>query len=294
MSIPSEIFARAINGQTNLLGVIGDPVHHSLSPFIHNLAAAELGLNYCYLPFHLCPDQLSVGVDGLRAIGVKGFNATIPHKEALVPLMDTLDPMAKMIAAVNTVVIHEDGRLHGYNTDAYGFTKALQACFSVSLESLSILVLGGGGAARGVLAGLLQMGAKQIFLVNRTHSKAVQLADMFNQLFPGALITPIVWAADQLPLSQCQLVVNTTSLGLKAEESSLLDLALLPKQALVYDIVYSPLMTPLLSAAKEQGLQVENGLGMLIHQGARAFEIWTGEKMPVTKIKTQLYDLLTF
>lgn len=287
-----EVFKYAMNGKTRLLGVIGDPVHHSLSPFMHNMACADLGLNIRYLPFHVTPQALPEAVKGLRAIGVMGFNATIPHKETLVPLMDELDSMAQMIEAVNTVVIHPDGRLQGFNTDAYGFMTALQACFPQPLETVSIVVLGAGGAARGVLAGLLHLGAKQISLVNRTYSRAVALAEKFNTLFPGVVIKPVVWSDEDLPLSECQLLINTTSLGLSGVESQIIDLNRIYKNAMVYDIVYSPLMTPLLSGAKARGLQVENGLGMLIHQGAKAFEIWTGQKMPVAKVQTLLYDLL--
>ncbi|MBF0125739.1 MAG: shikimate dehydrogenase [Magnetococcales bacterium] len=277
----SSTFA-AIDGKTRLLGVIGDPVHHTLSPGMHNLACADLGLNIRYLPLHVRPENLADAVKGLRAIGAMGFNATIPHKEALLPLMDTLDPVAEMIGAVNTVVIGADGRLSGYNTDAYGFMTALREVFSAPLEELTVVVLGAGGAARGVLAGLSRLGAGRIFLANRTWSKAVDLAERFNAL-------PVPW--DRLPLEGCGLLINTTSLGLGGTDVREVDLSRLPGSALVYDIVYSPPLTPLLAAARARGLKGENGLGMLIHQGARAFEIWTGQKMPVAKVRSLLGGL---
>ncbi|MEO5335029.1 MAG: shikimate dehydrogenase [Magnetococcus sp. YQC-5] len=288
-----ETFAHSIDGHTRLLGVIGDPIHHSLSPAMHNLAYAELGLNYRYLPFHVRPQDLADAVHGLRAIGAIGFNATIPHKEKLLPLMDEVDPMAQMIGAVNTVRIGADGRMQGYNTDVYGFKTALRDSFFLPLESLSIVVLGAGGAARGVLMGLLQLGAKHIFLVNRTFSRAEGLAEQCTLLFPDAVITPLEWNPETLPLAQCELLINTTSLGLKDGDALPLDLSCMPAQGFVYDIIYSPVVTPLMAAASLQGLSTENGLGMLIHQGARAFEIWTGVKMPVTKVKAKLLSILS-
>ncbi|MBF0192388.1 MAG: shikimate dehydrogenase, partial [Magnetococcales bacterium] len=258
-----------------LFGVIGDPIHHSLSPFMHNLAYAERGMTHCrYLPFHVRAENLTEAVRDLRAQGVVGFNATIPHKENLVPLMDALDPMARMIGAVNTVVIQPDDRLIGYNTDGYGFITDLREVWGGSLHDIEILVLGAGGAARGVLAALLQEGAGSVWLMNRTHERAVVLAEEFSRFFPDRLITPIPWT-HTLPV--CQLVINTTSLGMDNATEAVPDLILLPPSALVYDIVYSPPVTPLLSAARARGLKIENGLGMLIHQGAKAFEIWTGQ-----------------
>ncbi|MBF0438328.1 MAG: shikimate dehydrogenase [Magnetococcales bacterium] len=286
----SDPFKDTIDGHTRLLGVIGDPIHHSLSPVMHNLACAQLGLNIRYLPFHLAQKELEVGVQGLRALGVMGFNATIPHKEALVPLMDELDPMARMIGAVNTVTILPDGRLKGFNTDAYGFMTALRERFDNPLDSLEIVVLGAGGATRAVLAGLLEAGAKRIVLVNRTYARAVALAEQFTTDYPNALISPQEWSAVNSFLHGCQLLINTTSLGLEGTASHTLELARLPETALVYDIVYP--MTPLLMAAKVRGLMVENGLGMLIHQGAKAFEIWTGQKMDVEAVRIYVQKII--
>lgn len=281
-----------IDGETGLLGVIGDPVHHSLSPAMHNLACAALGLNCRYLPFHVTPENLKKAVQGLRAIGVKGFNATIPHKEKLVPLMDALDPVAEQIGAVNTVVVETDGRMTGYNTDAYGFMTALREVFSDPLEPFPVVVLGAGGAARGVLAGLAQLGARSICLVNRTVARAEALAGRFQTLFPAVEITPRPWSFAALPLPACRLLINTTSLGLAGEGAGEVELSRLPESALVYDIVYSPTVTPLMAMARSRGLQAENGLGMLIHQGARAFELWTGQKMPVENVRLRLDALL--
>ncbi|MBF0629251.1 MAG: shikimate dehydrogenase [Magnetococcales bacterium] len=267
-------------------GVIGDPIEHSLSPYMHNRAYAVLGMtDHHYLPFHVRPENLAEAVLGMRALGIAGFNATIPHKEQLVALMDELDPMARLIGAVNTVVIRPDGRLIGYNTDGYGFVTALREVFAAALPGVELLILGAGGAARGVLAALLAEGADRITLMNRTQDRAVTLAAQFAASFPGRLITAQPWSAT---LPAARLVINTTSLGMEPHADPVPDLSGLPESALVYDIVYAPPLTPLLHAARARGLKVENGLGMLIHQGARAFEIWTGQAMPVAEVRQGL------
>ncbi|MBF0417058.1 MAG: shikimate dehydrogenase [Magnetococcales bacterium] len=276
--------------KTSIYGVIGDPIHHSLSPFMHQLAYTELKMpNHHYLPFHVRAERLAEAVHGMRALGIAGFNATIPHKESLVPLMDALDPMAELIGAVNTVVIDPSGRLTGYNTDAYGFITSLREIFSDPLRDLDILVQGAGGAARGVLAGLLQEGANRITLMNRTLSRAEALAERFARSFPDQPVRPLAWSNR---LSGCRLVINTTSLGMEDEGAEVPDLDDLEAEAVVYDIVYAPPVTPLLAAARMRGLRVENGLGMLIHQGARAFEIWTGRVMPVVAVRQGLREQL--
>ncbi|MBF0615063.1 MAG: shikimate dehydrogenase [Magnetococcales bacterium] len=270
---------------THVLAVIGDPIHHSLSPFMHNLAYAELGMkNRYYVPLHVRAERLTAAIEHMRALGIEGFNATIPHKENLVPLMHELDPMARTMGAVNTVVIHADGRLSGYNTDGYGFVQALRQVHAEPLTG-RILVLGAGGAARGVVAGLLQEGATAIRIMNRTPERAVTLAARFQPFFPEQTVIPMPWS-DTLPA--CDLLINTTSLGMDSQAGAVPDLRQLPETALVYDIVYSPPMTPLLQTARLRGLQVENGLGMLIHQGARAFQIWTGQPMPVAAVEKGL------
>ncbi|MEO5346207.1 MAG: shikimate dehydrogenase [Magnetococcus sp. YQC-9] len=253
---------------------------------MHQLAYTELGMHaYRYSPFHVRAEHLAEAVHGMRALGFEGFNATIPHKEQLVVLMDKLDPMAQAIGAVNTVAIDASGCLTGYNTDGYGFITNLRELFSESLQGMDILVLGAGGAARGVLAGLLQEGANRIALMNRTKERAEDLAERFDALYPGQPIRPLPWC-NSLPA--CRLLINTTSLGMEVPGAPVPDLSHLPADAWVYDIVYAPAVTPLLAAARKRGLQIENGLGMLIHQGARAFEIWTGRTMPVPAVRRGL------
>jgi shikimate dehydrogenase len=278
------------DGQTRLLGVFGDPIAHSLSPKIHNLSLAKLNLNYHYLPFHVRPHELATALNGFRALGGVGFNATVPHKVPLLSLMDSLDPAALKIGAVNTVAIDKKGQFNGYNTDAYGFITALKEKYSERLSQKNILVLGAGGACRAVLLALLDEGADLITLANRTVKKAEELAGDFNRHYPQAKITPIALDFSALDLTNIDILVNTTSLGLHGEDSFPLSIEQLPSHALVYDIVYSANEeTPLQKLANSQGLAFIDGLGMLIHQAARAFQIWTGEEMPVDLVKSHIF-----
>lgn len=276
------------NGQTRLLGVIGHPVAHSLSPAMHNPALAWLGINARYLAFDVHPDKLTEAVRGFVAMGMVGFNATVPHKEALVPLMNVLDPLAQRIGAVNTVAIRGDGTLHGYNTDAHGFVDALAESHMRPLKTARVLVLGAGGAAKGVVVGLLEAGAQQIAVANRTPERAGTLIEALAPHYPYAALTALPLAVDRLPLEGCDVLVNTTLLGLHGESGITIPVDRLPLSALVYDIVYTPGGTPLLQAAKRQGLDTLDGLGMLIHQGARAFALWTGQAMPVERVRQRL------
>ncbi|MBF0358417.1 MAG: shikimate dehydrogenase [Magnetococcales bacterium] len=278
------------DGESRLLGVIGDPIAHSLSPKIHNLSLAHLELNYRYMPFHVRPDDLKTALKGFAALGGVGFNATVPHKIPLLPLMDNLDPAAMKIGAVNTVAIGSDGLFTGYNTDAYGFITALHEKYNHNLSPKNILVLGAGGACRAVLLALLDAGAEQITLANRTIKRSQELAADFTGFYPKAKITTIPLEFSNLPLAQTDILVNTTSLGLHGEDNFPLAIEQLPTQALVYDIVYSATEeTPLQKLATNQGLTFIDGLGMLIHQAARAFQIWTGRDMPVELVKKQIF-----
>ncbi|MBF0160843.1 MAG: shikimate dehydrogenase [Magnetococcales bacterium] len=287
-------FAHIPNAQTRLLGVIGHPVAHSLSPALHNPALAWLGLNMRYLAFHVYPERLPEAVRGFVAMGMRGFNATVPHKEALLPLMDWLDPLAERIGAVNTVAIDPDGLLRGYNTDAQGFTDALAETegwrSSTEWGDRSVLVLGAGGAARGVVVGLLEAGIRTLTVANRTLARAEQLLADLAPHYPQATLRAV--PQEPLPLEGVDLLVNTTLLGLAGEEMQMVEMDRLPDTALIYDIVYAPRETPLLRAAKRRGLAVQNGLGMLIHQGRRGFKIWTGEEMPVERVRARLLGLL--
>ncbi|MBF0177515.1 MAG: shikimate dehydrogenase [Magnetococcales bacterium] len=282
-----------IDGATRIYGVIGNPVVHSLSPAMHNLAFQQAGINARYLPFHVKPSHLTEAVQGFVAQGVQGFNSTLPHKEALLKLMDWVDSEAMLMGAVNTVRIEPDGSLSGFNTDADGFYLAMQSRFPAHMQDAEVIVLGAGGAARGVLAGLAKGGVNRITLANRTLSRAEHLLDTMTG--PGLAkvdrrAIPLV--SEKLPLETCTLIVNTTSAGMHGESLSVVDMHRLPPGAVVVDIIYIPPCTPFLHAAQKCGLNVLNGLDMLIYQGARSFQIWTDMEMPVALVRTHLEHLL--
>ncbi|MBF0144591.1 MAG: shikimate dehydrogenase [Magnetococcales bacterium] len=273
------------SGTTRLLGIFGDPVAHSLSPVIHNFSLNLLGLDYRYLPFHVAPSRLYDALQGFRILGGTGFNATVPHKEALLPWMDELSPAAARIGAVNTV--HLQDRMIGHNTDAHGFLAALREEYPQHPTG-KVLVLGAGGAARSVLSALLDTDCSAIFLANRTEQRAMDLARFFAPFDPDRRIKPLPLAVDQLPWEEVSLLVNTTSLGLKGEATLPVALHRLAPDCLVYDIVYGPQGTPLTRLASRHNLHAMDGLGMLIHQAAAAFSLWTQHEMPIAAVKAHL------
>ncbi|MEO5371300.1 MAG: shikimate dehydrogenase [Magnetococcus sp. DMHC-1] len=266
---------------------------HSLSPAMHNLALSYLGVNARYLAFHVKPSHLNDAVRGFVAQGVLGFNSTLPHKEALLKLMDWVDDEAMLMGAVNTVRIEPDGRLLGYNTDAYGFQMAMEMNFPKHMLGAEVVVLGAGGAARGVVTGLANGGVQRITVANRTLSRAEHLLDSLtgpNLARVDRRATPL--EPHKLSLETCKLLVNTTSAGMHGESFQAVDLHRLPPDAVVVDIIYTPARTPFLQAAQNRGLKILNGLDMLVHQGARSFYIWTGQQMPVSRVKDYLERLL--
>lgn len=244
------------------LAVIGHPIGHSLSPAIHNYWLQKHGLQGSYKAIDVLPENLS---DFLKENTLTGFNATIPHKEALLPLCTNLSPEATKIGAVNTLVRSPNG-WEGHNTDAQGLVENL--CQKTNRKTFkNILILGAGGAARAVVVGLQNFEGTEISIANRTAEKAQVLAEEFQcktQPWAG-------WG-----LSQVDLLINTTSLGMAGQPPLEIDLTPLPDQAIVYDIVYNPLQTDLLHQARQHGCQTVDGLGMLLHQARYAFEIWTG------------------
>ncbi|MBF0421522.1 MAG: shikimate dehydrogenase [Magnetococcales bacterium] len=266
--------------------MFGDPVVHSLSPVIHNFALNWLGLDYRYLPFHVTRQRLPEALQGFRVLGGVGLNATIPHKEALLPLMDELSPAAVRIGAVNTV--HIQDRLVGHNTDGYGFLAALREERPHLPQGVKALVLGAGGAARSVIHALLEAGCETIFLANRTEDRAVALAHFFAPADCDRRIRPMALNVDRLPWSEVALLVNTTALGLHGEMELPVSLHRLPEDGFVYDIVYGSQGTPLTRLAARNHRSSMDGLGMLVHQAAAAFAVWTGQDMPVAAVKAHL------
>ncbi|MFT3720464.1 shikimate dehydrogenase [Pseudorhodoferax sp.] len=261
-----------------LAGVMGWPVSHSRSPRLHGHWIAELGLQGTYVPLPVPPGRVGEAVRGLRALGFAGCNVTIPHKVAVMEHLDEIDPMARQIGAVNTIVVTEDGRLVGRNTDGEGWLRGLRdAQPGWRAEAGPAVVLGAGGAARAVTAALAAAGAPAIRIVNRTREKADALAASL-----GGVATGHGWAEREALLDGAALLVNTTSQGMKGQPP--LDIALerLPRAAVVSDVVYTPLETPLLAAARARGNPTSDGLGMLLNQARPAFAAWFGVEPEVT------------
>lgn len=264
-----------------LAGVMGFPIIHSRSPAIHNHWLAEYGLLGHYAPLAVKPEGLEAALRALHPLGFSGVNLTIPLKELVMPLLDEIDPVARAIGAVNCVVVGENGRLRGFNYDAFGYVESLrEAAPAWRADAGPAVVLGAGGAARAILAGLIGEGAKEIRLANRTFERAQKLAAEF-----GPSVTPIDWDEREDALEGAALLVNTTSMGMIGQPP--LDIALdgLPPGALVSDIVYVPLETDLLAQARKRGLKGVDGLGMLLHQARPAFRDWFG---PMPKVSLEL------
>jgi shikimate dehydrogenase len=255
---------------TKLLGVMGWPVAHSLSPRLHNIWITQYKLNAVYLPLPVRPEDFLVALRALPKLGFIGVNVTIPHKETAYGCVDSLDAMAQRIGAVNTVMIAADGTLRGTNTDAYGFAENIRVGGHNSAAGAA-LVLGAGGAARAVVAALLAEKCPRIILTNRTQGRAVQLAQAMDPA-----IEVIAWEQREAVLPAVKLLVNTTSLGMVGQEPLWLDLTGLPPDAAVCDLVYKPLHTPLLQAAAARNLRCVDGLGMLLYQAQAAFQQWFG------------------
>ena len=278
-----------ITGKTAVYGIIGYPVKHSLSPLMQTAAFKELSLDAVYVPFEVKPENLKEAVLGLKALSVKGFNITVPHKERVIEHLDFLSEDAEFLGAVNTVK-EEEGKLIGYNTDGEGFIRSLKE-EGVEVEGKKVLMFGAGGAAKAVGYALLKAGAKFLNVVNRNFQRAKALGELLGKR-GNVLIYPLKENTVEVLLKEADVIVNTTSVGMKEGDPYLFDYSKIPKGITVVDIIYNPPETPLLKAAKEKGCKVINGLGMLVHQGAVAFEIWTGKRAPISKMKKVLKEEL--
>ncbi|MGE1162112.1 shikimate dehydrogenase [Peribacillus simplex] len=267
-----------------IYGVMGDPIAHSMSPDIHNDAFEKENIEAVYHHFHVTKEGLIDAVKGMKALGIEGFNITIPHKTSIIPFLDEVDELALAIGAVNTVV-NKNGRFIGYNTDGKGFFKSLCDEISGDIKAKKTLVIGAGGAARAIYFTLVKEGVKQVDIANRTKERAAQLvSDCPYDKVSKAL--SIIEAEESL--SQYDLIIQTTSSGMSPElDHSPLKVDQLKTGAIVSDIIYNPLQTKLLLEAREKGAETQNGLGMFINQAALAFEIWTGV-MPDTARMTEI------
>nr|WP_307390192.1 shikimate dehydrogenase [Bacillus horti] len=281
-------------GQGKLFGLMAHPVHHSLSPLMHNAAYKALGIGHQYQAFDIAPEQLGKAIAAIRTLGIGGVNVSIPHKEKVIEFLDEIDDEAKVIGAVNTIVRQEDGRLKGYNTDGEGYVRSLLAETKVELPTASILLLGAGGAAKGIGIYLLKMGAQKITIANRTLAKAEELQKQL-EAYSGSphIHTLSLEELDETKLGEFTLIIHTTPTGMWPNiEQVPLSLKGIRPATIVSDIVYNPLHTAFLKQAESEGAIIHEGLGMFLYQGALAFERFTGLEAPIEVMKKEVVEQL--
>jgi shikimate dehydrogenase len=273
------------------LAVLGDPVAHSASPQMHNAALAACVLEARYCRLHIRSHELSAALRLLPEKGFIGVNCTIPHKAGVLAAVDEADDNARRAGGVNTVVVSPDGRLRGFSTDGPGLERAVREQFGAELRDLRVLVLGaGGGAGRAVAMHCASAGARRITLINRNSEKLQPLHDAITAFYPRDLLTSGPWddATLSTALERTDLVVNCSALGMNAGDPSPIPTALLSREHLLYDTIYTARRTPLMLAADVAGARSANGLSMLLHQGALSFEIWFGRTAPVEVMRAAL------
>ncbi len=286
MTTKKDSDAKDVKNQPARVAVLGWPASHSLSPRLHGYWLKELGINGIYRAIAVKPEEFADKLHALAREGYKGFNVTLPHKRAALTLVDEVDAEAGRLGAVNTIIVGGDGRLLGSNTDGYGFIENLKANpagrdIRAIIAAGPVVVLGAGGAARSVVAALDNAGASEIRVVNRTMKKAIALADDIGRE-KGAAITVFSWPERETALINATFLVNTTALGMTDGPALEIGLDNLPPDALVTDIVYTPIVTPLLAAAAGRGHPTIDGLGMLIHQARPGFNAWFGAWPKIT------------
>jgi shikimate dehydrogenase len=287
---------RLITGKTKILGVIGHPIEHSLSPIMHNVALHQLGLDYIYLPWAIAPENLETAIVGFAAMGIIGFNVTIPHKQAILPLLSEITPIAQAIGAVNTVSRQAD-RWIGTNTDVEGFIAPLQTTYQQDWSQKEAVILGSGGAARAIVAGCIQLGLGKIHLVGRNWIKLQEFSSSWDNSDQASQLQIYLW--ENLPklIPQANLLVNTTPVGMYPHEQdcplTAEEMASISSGAIAYDLIYIPKSTKFLQLAAKQGAVTLNGLEMLVQQGAAALKIWLQlEKIPVNEMRQSLENYL--
>ena len=274
---------------TKIVGIIGDPIAHTLSPPMHNAAFKALGLDWVYVPVQVRPEELGTALRGIRAMGWAGINVTIPHKHRVIRWLDRVSREARLIGAVNTVV-RERRALVGHNTDGRGFVRALREETRFDPRGKRIVILGAGGAARGIAVALVFSGARELTVLNRTPSKAAALGRRLRGVSGKTLVAagPLSTHTLGAAFASADLVVNATAVGMDGSAHRGLPIRVLPSHAVVSDIVYRPCRTPLLEAAAKHGLRTQGGLGMLLYQGAEAFTLWTGRPAPIDVMRRAL------
>lgn len=275
-----------ISGRTRVVGIIGDPVAHSLSPAMHNAAFRALDLDFAYVAFPVEAARVRQALDGIRALNIVGINVTVPHKERVVAWLDSVSPRARRVGAVNTIV-QRNGRLHGENTDVPGFQRALEdAAFRI--RGCRAVLVGAGGVARAVLAALLDGGARTVTIANRTVARARYLAHTSRIAAARAAAVSLPMLEDSAVLQDADLVVNATAIGLHGESFFPLAYRATPPSCLFVDLIYGRRTDFLLRAGRARRRTLD-GSGMLVHQGAAAFTMWTGQPAPIAVMKAALH-----
>lgn len=293
---------KRINGTTKLTGLIGNPVEHTVSPVLHNSLFSAMGINGIYIPLRVPDGSLGKAVSGLKATGFTGFNVTIPYKEAILDYLDEVSEEVQLLGTANTVRISE-GRLYGYNTDGDGFIRAFYEQTQSNFTGKFVCMLGAGGTARALSAKIAAEGAEMILIINRTESRAQELAIKVNQALSNKGYDKKTAAAAAFgspeathALEECDIMINTTSAGMYPETglSPLPDDFVFRNSQIIYDVIYNPPETRLLSLAHAKGCKTANGAGMLYYQGIRAFEIWMETKIPKQIADTLAVDFLKY
>ncbi|MGO4545675.1 shikimate dehydrogenase [Paenibacillus sp. 2TAB23] len=271
-----------IDSNTLLFGVIGNPIRHSKSPIMMNRAFRETGINGVYTAFHVTSDRIADFAAGVRAMGIRGVNVTIPHKLDIMSVLDEIDASAQAIGAVNTIV-NEEGRLIGYNTDGIGYVRSLKEEAERELAGKRIVVIGAGGASRGIVYALANERPARITISNRSLERAQELA---VSLQDAADIIAITHNELQTACEEADIVINTTSVGMFPNtEETPVNASWLKQDAVASDLIYNPLKTKFLLEAEQRGCRIHGGLGMFIYQGAYAFEYWTGQPAPAAAMR---------
>lgn len=284
-----------INGQTKKLCLIGCPVEHTLSPFIHNTLSKELDINYSYSAFNIEKGFLSNAVDALRVLDFKGFNVTVPYKNSILEYLEEVDNFAKVIGAVNTVK-NVEGRLIGYNTDGKGFLMDFEEKSGIKFKNKKVMILGAGGVARSICAIIASSGVGEITVCNRSVQNAEKLVGLIVENFISNINYCTYDSIEfENKFKSSDIIINTTSVGMKLDinNSPVKNTNLFSENQIVYDVIYNPYKTKLLKDAEEIGCKVINGLGMLIYQGVLAYEIWTDKKIEKNIVR-KLHELCLF
>lgn len=268
-----------IDINTKILGLLGYPLGHSISPLLHNSTIKELGLNYIYLPFQVSEERLLDAIKGLKALNFRGINVTIPYKEKILPFLDSIEPQADRIGSVNTIV-NENNFLIGYNTDITGLIRMIKEDGDFDIKGKNVLIIGAGGTARTAGIATLSEGAAAVYILNRTREKGEKLIEEWRKVYPEVVMEagPLESLYYKDLIKGIDLLIDTTPVGMtpNIDVPPVMDSTYLHSNMLVVDLVYNPEKTSLLKAAEKVGADRINGLGMLLYQGIESFKLWTG------------------